>query len=223
MCGRYSLTSNMDDLQARFDFEARDLVYRPRYNVAPTQTVLSVVNDQGNRAEFMRWGLIPFWAKDPKIGARMINARAETVGQKPAFRNALRKRRCLILADGFYEWQKQAGKKVPMYIAAKSREPFAMAGLFETWKSPSGENVRSCTIITTLPNSLMESIHNRMPVTLAQDAEATWLDPEIDDAADVMPLLMPCPADQLEAYPVSSLVNSPQNDSPECVLPAQLL
>ena len=223
MCGRYSLTSNMDDLQARFDFEARDLVYRPRYNVAPTQTVLSVVNDQGNRAEFMRWGLIPFWAKDPKIGARMINARAETVAQKPAFRNALRKRRCLILADGFYEWQKQAGKKVPMYIAAKSREPFAMAGLFETWKSPSGENVRSCTIITTVPNSLMESIHNRMPVILAQDAEATWLDPEIDDADDLMPLLMPCPADRLEAYPVSPLVNSPQNDSPECVLPAQML
>ena len=224
MCGRFSLTSNLDDLQARFDFEARDLVYGPRYNVAPTQSVLAVVNDEGNRgrnrAEMMRWGLIPFWAKDPSIGNRMINARAETVAQKPAFRNALQKRRCLVPADGFYEWKKELNGKTPMYIASRSREPFAMAGLFETWKSPSGELVRSCTIITTTPNSLMEAIHNRMPVILSKEAEATWLDLEVENSDALTPLLVPYPADAMEAYAVSTLVNSARNDFPECLLPA---
>ena len=234
MCGRFTLTSNMDELQARFDFEARDLVFRPRYNVAPTQDVVAVLGDRDNpgqnRAELMRWGLIPFWAKDPKIGARMINARAETVAEKPAFKNALRKRRCLILADGFYEWRKEEKGKTPMYIVfkagvfksgvSKSRAPFAMAGLFETWKSPEDELVRSCTIITTSPNSLMEQIHNRMPVILPRDAETTWLDQQVEDQEALTSLLVPYPAEQMEAYVVSTLVNSAKNDFPECLMPA---
>lgn len=223
MCGRYSLTSNMDDLQSRFDFEARDLVFRPRYNVAPTQSALTVVKDkQGsgrNRAEFMRWGLIPFWAKDHKIGYRMINAVGETAATKPAFRAAFKKRRCLVLADGFYEWKKVADGKVPMYISAKSREPFAMAGLWEIWKDPSGELAHSCTIITTSPNSLMEPIHNRMPVILPKEAEATWIDPELEDPGALNSLLIPYGADDMEAYAVSTLVNAPKNDFPECLLP----
>ena len=220
MCGRYSLTSKLNNLQARFDFEAGNLVYRPRYNVAPTQDVLAVVNDGRNRAGFLRWGLVPSWAKDPRIGSRMINARAETVAEKPAFRQALRKRRCLVLADGFYEWKKEGGAKVPMYIASKSREPFGMAGLWETWKAPSGEPLHSCAVITTTANSLMQPIHNRMPVILPREAEAGWLDPGIDDPAALTRLLVPCPAAELEAYPVSTLVNSPRNDAPECLLPA---
>ncbi len=219
MCGRYSLTSKLNNLQARFDFEAGNLVYRSRYNVAPTQEVLAVVNDGRNRAGFLRWGLVTSWAKAPRIGSRMINARAETVAEKPAFRQALRKRRCLVLADGFYEWKKEGGAKVPMYIASRSREPFGMAGLWETWKTPSGEPLHSCTIITTSANSLMEPIHDRMPVILTQEAEAAWLDRGIDDPVALTRLLVPYPAPELEAYPVSTLVNSPSNDTPECLLP----
>ena len=231
MCGRFTLTSNMDELQARFDFEARDLVFRPRYNVAPTQDVVAVVSDGDNpghnRAELMRWGLIPFWAKDPKIGARMINARAETVAEKPAFKNALKKRRCLILADGFYEWRKEEKGKTPMYITlkggvSKSKATFAMAGLFETWKSPEDELVRSCTIITTSPNPLMEQIHDRMPVILPMEAEATWLDPQVEDQEALTSLLVPFPAEEMDAYVVSTLVNSAKNDFPECLMPADI-
>ena len=224
MCGRFTLTTNMDDLQERFDFEARDLVFRASYNVAPTQQVLAVLGsgeDGGkNRPEIMRWGLIPFWAKDPSIGSRMINARAETVAQKPAFRNALQKRRCLVLADGFYEWKKEGKGKTPMYICSRSKEPFAMAGLYETWKPPEGEPVPSCTIITTTPNKLMEPIHNRMPVILPQGAEATWLDREVEDREALTSLLMPYPDGEMEAYIVSTLVNSAKNNFPECIAPA---
>ena len=220
MCGRYSLTSKLDNLQARFDFEAENLAYRPRYNVAPTQEVLAVVNDGQNRAGFLRWGLVPFWAKDTRIGSRMINVRAETVAEKPAFRQALRKRRCLVLADGFYEWKKEGAAKVPMYIASRSGEPFGMAGLWGTWKAPSGEPLHSCTIITTAANSLMEPIHDRMPVILTRETEAAWLDRSIDDPVALTHLLAPYPAPELEAYPVSTLVNSPRNDAPECILPA---
>ncbi len=226
MCGRFTLTSNMDELQARFDFEARDLVFRPKYNVAPTQEVVTVLSDRDNpghnRAELMRWGLIPFWAKDSKIGARMINARAETLADKPAFRNALRMRRCLVLADGFYEWKKEEKGKTPMYIglrpgASKGRTTFAMAGLYETWKSPEDELVRSCTIITTSPNSLMEDIHNRMPVILPREAEATWLGRQLEEGETLTSLLTPYPAEEMEAYVVSTLVNSAKNDFPECI------
>ena len=224
MCGRFTLSANLDDLQGRFGFEARDLEYRPRYNIAPTQPalVVSVDPQHGNRrAEFMRWGLVPFWAKDLKIGARMINAQAETAASKPAFRAAFKKRRCLILADGFFEWRKDGKEKIPTYISQKSKTPFAFAGLWENWKSPEGERVRSCTILTTTPNELIQPIHNRMPVILSQESEALWLDPMTEEAKTLTPLLMPSPAEELTSIVVSGLVNSYKNSGPECVQPVE--
>ena len=161
MCGRYSLILTIGELQNRFEFDGERLGYAPAYNIAPTQNVLTVVG-----GEYMRWGLIPLWAKDMSIGSRMINARSETVAEKPSFRNALRRRRCLVLADGFYEWQRVGKSKRPMRIVMRSGEPFAFAGLWETWKDPEGTVIPSCTIITTTPNDLLRPIHNRMPVIL---------------------------------------------------------
>jgi putative SOS response-associated peptidase YedK len=149
----------------------------------------------------------------------MINARAETVAEKPSFRRALQKRRCLILADGFYEWQKEGKKKIPMYIALKSHGPFGLAGLWETWKSPEGETIHSCTIITTTPNALMEAIHNRMPVILPRETEAVWLDRTVEKPQRLLPLLAPYDPDLMAAYAVSPLVNSPKNDAPACLTP----
>ena len=207
----------LDGLQIRFSFEDAHPSYRPRYNVAPTQEVLTVINDgSGNHAQFMRWGLIPFWAKDPKIGSRMINARAETVVEKPGFRSAFQKRRCLVLADGFYEWRKEGKAKVPMRITLKSGEPFGFAGLWESWNSPEGALVQSCTIITTVPNTLMEPIHNRMPVMLPKEAEALWLGQT--EVGELRELLLPYSADEMQAYEVSSVVNSVHMDVPECIV-----
>ena len=217
MCGRFTLTSNLDDLQGRFGFLEGRLDYQPRYNVAPSQPVLTIVNDGQRRAELLRWGLIPFWAKDPKIGYRMINAVGETVTNKPAFRAAFRRRRCLVLADGFFEWRKAGKKKIPTYIFLKSRETFAFAGIWETWKAPDGETVRSCAIVTTKPNAFMEQIHNRMPVILSEETEALWLDPMTEAAGVLEPLLMPSPAELMDSYPVSDLVNSPKNYGPDCI------
>jgi putative SOS response-associated peptidase YedK len=163
--------------------------------------------------------LIPSWAKDEAIGHRMINARAETLAEKPSFKRALQKRRCLIVADGFYEWKAAGKKKTPMFIALKSRQPFGFAGLWETWKSPKGEAIHSCTIITTTPNTLMESIHNRMPVILRREAEAQWLDRAVDDPQKLLPLLTPYPDNEMTAYEVSQIVNSPRNDVPACIEP----
>jgi putative SOS response-associated peptidase YedK len=221
MCGRFTLTTDLDSLEERFSFRATNLRYAPRYNIAPSQQVLTVIDGEGRHAELLRWGLIPSWAKDPAIGDRMINARAETLAEKPSFRRALQKRRCLILADGFYEWKKEGKKKAPMYIGLQSREPFAFAGLWETWKSPAGEPIHSCTIITTSPNTLMTSIHNRMPVMLSRDAEVVWLDRTIEDAQKLLPLLVPYSAGVMDAYAVSPLVNSPRNDTPACVEPME--
>jgi putative SOS response-associated peptidase YedK len=221
MCGRFTLTTDLDRLAEHFAFHAAKLSYTPRYNVAPSQPVLTLIDAQEHRAGFLRWGLIPSWAKDPGIGDRMINARAETVAEKPSFRRALQKRRCLVLADGFYEWKKEGKKKTPMYIALKSHQPFGFAGLWETWKSPEGEPIHSCTIITTTPNSLMESIHNRMPVILPREAETRWLDRTVEDPQSLLSLLTPYPAEAMVAYPVSQLVNSPRNDTPVCIEPME--
>ena len=191
----------------------------PRYNVAPTQTVI-VVNDDGSRhLTEMRWRLIPSWAKDPVIGNRMINARGETVATKPAFRAALRRRRCLIPADGFYEWQQQGRRKQPVYITLKTREPFSFAGLCESWTSPDGEEIKTCTIITTEANALLKPIHDRMPVILTKEAERVWLDPAIQDTERLLSLLVPYPAEEMEAYPVSTRVNNPRSDGPESIEP----
>ena len=219
MCGRFTLTTNLGAIAQRFGVARFLEEVGPRYNITPTQTVI-VVNDDGTRhLRQMRWGLIPSWAKDPAIGNRMINARAETVATKPAFRVALRKRRCLIPADGFFEWTPAGRRKQPVYIALKNREPFGFAGLWEAWTSPEGQEITSCTIITTEANELLTPIHDRMPVILNHDAEAVWLDPTIQDSARLLPLLRPYPSEEMEIYQVSTRVNNPDRDGPQCIKP----
>ena len=221
MCGRYTLTSDLRQLALRFEFDAEDLALAPSYNVAPTQQVLTVVGaETARRAGFMRWGLIPHWAKNASIGARMINARGETVAEKPSFRTSLRRRRCLVLADGFYEWRKVPGGKRPMRIVLRSREPFAFAGLWSTWRDGDGVTVASCAIITTEPNDLMRPIHDRMPVILPRDAEELWLDASVEEPEPLVSLLRPYAPDEMEAYEVSTFVNSPRNNAPEAIAPA---
>ena len=215
MCGRYSLATDMEGLEQRFAFSGEGLPREPRFNIAPTQEVLTITNDgTKNHASLMKWGLIQSWAKDPSIGNRMINARAETVGERPSFRRAFESRRCLVIADGFYEWMKVGRRKVPMRITIGSGEPFGFAGLWEMWRSPDGEIVHSCTIITTEPNAVMEPIHNRMPVILPREAEGLWLAPSRAEASARRALLVPHVAAHMEAYEVSALVNSPKNDTP---------
>jgi putative SOS response-associated peptidase YedK len=221
MCGRFALATDLDQIALRFSFAPEKLLYGPRYNVAPSQEVLTVVNGEGRLAELMLWGLIPPWAKEAAVGYRLINARAETVAEKSTFRGAFQKRRCLILADGFYEWRRNGKQKTPMFIALKSREPFAFAGLWEFWNSPSGEAIHSCTIITTIPNALMETIHDRMPVILPREAEPVWLDTGIEDPGTLSHLLAPYPAAEMQAYAVHPMVNSPRNDNPACIVPAR--
>jgi putative SOS response-associated peptidase YedK len=196
----------------------------PRYNIAPSQPVAVVANDGLNKLDFFTWGLIPSWAKDPSIGNRMINARAETLAEKPSFRNAFRRRRCLVLADGFFEWQKiqEPGnrlRKQPMYIRLADGRPFAFAGLWESWNNSDGSNILSCTIITTQPNELIASIHDRMPVILPEQRYAEWLQPGEANPANLARLLMPYQASQMTAFPVSTMVNSPANDLPDTIKP----
>jgi putative SOS response-associated peptidase YedK len=220
MCGRFTLTADINALQTSFPWLNIPPEITPRFNIAPTQPVAVVPNDGKNKLDFFNWGLIPSWAKDPQIGNRMINARAETLAEKPSYRTAFRRRRCLVLADGFYEWQQTGGKsKIPMYIRLASGSPFAFAGLWEIWNSTDGSNILSCTIITTQPNELMQKIHNRMPVILPSDAYSLWLDPGEQDPTRLSNLLQPYPASEMNAYPVSTLVNSPSNDNPQCIVP----
>jgi putative SOS response-associated peptidase YedK len=191
----------------------------PRFNVAPTQNVAVVRLDskqQGRELPHLRWGLIPSWADDPSIGSRMINARAETVAEKPAFRHAFKAKRCLVVADGFYEWQRMDGRKQPYFIHLKDDRPFAFAGLWERW-TKGDELIESCTIITTGANELMQPIHDRMPVVIPKSAYDIWLDPTIKDPERLQPLLAPYPSDEMVAYTVSTLVNSPKNDVEACV------
>lgn len=219
MCGRYSLIADIQELARQFEFDGTGFENSPRYNVAPTQSVLTVTNRDERQAEYMRWGLIPSWAKDASIGNRMINARGETVAQKPSFRNALTRRRCLVLADGFYEWQKVGKGKRPMRIVLNSREPFAFAGLWETWRDPEGETVRSCTIITTEANDLLRPIHERMPVILPKELEEFWLDGDVTDSAALTNVLSPYNEELMEAYQVSPLVNKATNNGADLIVP----
>ncbi len=222
MCGRFVFYSDPQFMREQYGFDEGPIEFRPQYNIAPTQQVVTVTNDGTRRAELMRWGLVPFWAKDLKIGNRMINAVGETLATKPAFRAAFKKRRCLILANGFFEWKKEGKEKIPTYIFQKSREPFAFAGLWETWKSPEGETVMSCAIVTTKPNEFIEPIHDRMPVILSSETEALWIDPLTEDPGVLQPLLQPSPAEQMESYEVSSFVNSARNLGPECIKPLMI-
>jgi len=221
MCGRFTLTADMNILQESFPWLNIPEGLGPRYNIAPTQPVAVVPNDGKNKLDYFVWGLIPSWSKDPKIGSRMINARAETLAEKPSFRTAFRRRRCLILADGFYEWRQegQGLPKTPMYIKLASSKPFAFAGLWESWNSKDGSNILSCTIITTQPNAMMEKIHNRMPVILPEDAYPLWLEQGEADTTRLSELLIPYTKEEMVAFPVSRAVNSPQNDSPLNVQP----
>ena len=191
----------------------------PSYNIAPTQSVLTVVREESNVARLMRWGLIPSWARDSSIGNKMINARSETVTEKPAFRAAFARRRCLVPADGFYEWRSERPRKRPMRITLASGEPFAFAGLWETWNTPEGDTVRSFTILTTSANDSLAPIHARMPVILTRDAEDIWLDHTIQDRALLSSLLVPYDPSETVAYEVSTLVNSAANNVPEVISP----
>jgi putative SOS response-associated peptidase YedK len=221
MCGRYTLIRLADFTDMFPWIRAPDLEPPARYNIAPTQPIAVVPNDGKNQIEFFHWGLVPSWAKDISIGSRMINARVETLNTKPAFRTALKRRRCIVPVSGFYEWKKNPdGKtKTPMYIRMKDAKPFAFAGLWETWHSPDGSELRSCTLITGEPNKLIATIHDRMPAILDANDYQRWLDPKERDASDLMPLLKPYPAEKMEAFPVSRAVNNPSNEVPGCIEP----
>lgn len=221
MCGRFTLTDPDQDLAVQFNLpEIPDM--QPRYNIAPTQPVAAVrasPDSMVREMALLHWGLIPFWAKDPNIGNRMINARSETADEKPAFRAAFKRRRCLVVADGFYEWKKQEGGKQPFYIRLRDRRPFAFAGLWEFWKGEDEAAIESCTLLTTAPNEFIQSLHNRMPVILHPNDYEVWLDPEIQEPDVLKPLLSSYPSQQMAAYPVSRFVNSPKNDGPQCIEP----
>jgi putative SOS response-associated peptidase YedK len=220
MCGRYTLKTPAGRLAEEFGFDGPLPDLPPNYNVAPTQQVAAVLAEGGERRlEMLRWGLVPPWADDPQIGSRMINARSETAPEKPSFRRAFRERRCLIPADGFYEWKRTNGGKQPYYIRMEGERPFAFAGLWESWTRGGEGEIRSCTILTTGANSLVGDIHDRMPVIVAPDAYDLWLDPEAE-RVELYGLLAPYPEDEMEAYPVSRFVNSPSNNDPRCIEPA---
>jgi putative SOS response-associated peptidase YedK len=216
MCGRFTFI-DIEEIRERFNAEPIGL--KPNYNAAPSQDV-PVILIPGQLSMF-RWGLIPYWTKDPAIGNKLINARAETVNEKPSFKYSFQRKRCLIIADGFYEWKK--GTKRPYRITLKNKEQFAFAGLWDSWKSPGGDIINSCTIITTTTNELMAELHDRMPVILSRETESLWLDQSIMDSGFLKSFLVPYPADLMMTYEVSAIVNSPKNNGPECLEPVRTL
>ncbi|GAB4122281.1 MAG: SOS response-associated peptidase [Roseiflexaceae bacterium] len=218
MCGRYTL-STIEGLQERFALSSAVDQVTPNYNSAPTQQLPVIVRNSPNRLVLMRWGLIPSWVKQIDQRTTLINARAETLSEKPSFRKAFASQRCLIPTTGFYEWQQHERGKQPYFIRLRDQGVFAFAGLYDRWRDPQGGEIHSFTIITTEPNELMGSIHTRMPVILTPAEEEHWLDPRISAAADLMPLLDPYPSEAMEAYPVSALVNSPRNNTPSLIDP----
>lgn len=231
MCGRFSLATTMMDIMDYFgieetvEFSSKDNGHHathfnivPRYNIAPSQDILVVRNDDTNHKELsiMRWGLIPKWQKEQDIGSKWINARSETVHEKPLFKYAFKHHRCLLVADGFYEWQQTKVKK-PYYIHSKDGKPFGIAGLWERWESEEGKIIDSCTLLTTDANALMKPIHNRMPVILSKSQFSTWLDIENQNTENLQKLLHPYQDDNLESFPVSTFVNNPRNEGVDCV------
>jgi putative SOS response-associated peptidase YedK len=219
MCGRFTLRQSAEEIAQAFQIPDVPPL-EPRYNIAPTQpvaTVLKIPENSDRQFRMLHWGLIPFWADDPKLGSKLINARAESVAEKPAFRSAFRHRRCLIVTDGFYEWQQQENGKQPFYLRLKDDRPFAFAGLWEHWEEDGGEAIDSCTILTTNANELTHPIHSRMPVILDPKDYDLWLDPSVSKSETLQPLLRPYDSEKMEAYPVSKTVNRPTNDRPECI------
>lgn len=220
MCGRFTFAVTPEMFMQRYNLEQLSFDLEPRYNIAPSQMIPAVLQERGqNRAGQLKWGLVPRWAQDERIGFKMINARAETVADKPAFREAFRRKRCILPADGFYEWKRVDGSKQPMRIMLKSEQVFSMAGLYETWTAPDGRKVHSCTVITTKPNELVQDIHDRMPVILRPEDEDLWLNREAFDPDLLQSLLRPFPADEMTAYPVAAMVGNVRNDLPECIRP----
>jgi putative SOS response-associated peptidase YedK len=224
MCGRFTQTASPEVIAEQFKITNPPL-FTPRYNIAPSQPIAAIRIDPDTATRtlvMLRWGLIPSWAKDPKIGNQCINAKAETVAEKPSFRSAFKKRRCLVIATGFYEWQVQGRAKQPIWIGLQSKRPFAFAGLWEQWKPPEGEPLETCTIITTEPNDLMAPIHNRMPVILSPASYDQWLDLSFQQIEPLKALLRPYPSEELTAYPVSTLVNNPRHDASQCLEPVSV-
>ncbi len=217
MCGRFSRKATLQAIIDEFEIEEVNDAVEPSYNVAPGQEIAVILKDESRKLGLLKWGLIPSWSKDPAIGNRMINARAETLAEKPSFKHPLRRKRCLIVADGFFEWKKEGKQKIPMYIFLKDQKPFVFAGLWDTWTSPDGKKISTCTIITTEPNEFMKKIHNRMPVILPKEHIDLWLDRSIENEQKVLPLLQPYPEKEMDAYEISRFVNSPKNNSPACV------
>jgi putative SOS response-associated peptidase YedK len=222
MCGRFSFTPPLDDIAAAFDVDhvspEAGSAYRPRWNIAPTDPIVVIVGGaKGRRLEMMRWGLVPGWEKGPKSGPLRINARAESVASRPSFRDAFKSRRCLVPADGFYEWQKRPDGRQPFHIRATDGQPLAFAGIWETW-GQGAQTLTSVSIITTDANAAVEKLHDRMPVILAPSERELWLDPNAA-LADLAAALEPCPAERLVTYPVSRRVNTVGNDDPECAQP----
>ena len=222
MCGRYGLVLSGQDIEGAFDVSLDPSWIFPRYNVAPGQEVLAITNDRERRAEMLWWGLIPEGTKDPKGGKKPINARGETVAEKWPFGMAFARRRCLVVADSYYEWRKGGKTRIPHRVRLKSGQPFALAGLWETWRSPDGHEVRTCCIVTTLPNDLIALIHDRMPVMLSQDAQSMWLE-RAATSADLRELLVPYPAGDMEAYEIPPMINNWRNDTPAVIEPVARL
>jgi putative SOS response-associated peptidase YedK len=220
MCGRFARKKSSAIIAKNLGVQEITDDLEPSFNVAPTHRVAVVINSGIKQLVAMRWGLVPSWATDPSIASKLINARAETLMSKAAFKEGFKRRRCLVVADGFFEWQKQGASKTPLFIHLTGERGFGFAGVYETWTPPLGEPLVTCTIITTEPNDLVRSIHDRMPVILPEEVEDFWLDPEVTDHSRLLDLLQPYPANEMSAYAVSTLVNSVKNDSPECIEPA---
>lgn len=217
MCGRFALSAKTKQIEKLVPGLKSEIDFKPRYNIAPSQNILSVLNTKSTSIQYIKWGLIPFWSKDEKIGSKLINARIETLQEKPAFRNSLKSKRCIIFADGFFEWDKNTStKKIPYFIRLKSQEPFAFAGLWDSWKDSDNNVINSCTIITTQSNELMKNIHNRMPVILQNELIPNWLSNDYFDLELIEELKEPYSSEKMEMYMVSSIVNSPMNDNPLC-------
>lgn len=219
MCGRYTLTADAESIQLAFNLDDVSVWEQPRYNIAPSQMAPVITNRQRKELTLLKWGLVPPWAKDPAIGNRMINARSETAAEKPSFRTAFKRRRCLILSDGYYEWTKRAGKKVPMYIKREDREIFAFAGLWENWKKLDGSWLGTCAILTTEANDFIRPIHHRMTVMIEPEDYDTWLSEEELSPEQWLPLMAGCDSELLTAFEVSTQVNRPINDNPTLILP----
>ncbi|MCZ8520585.1 MULTISPECIES: SOS response-associated peptidase [Paenibacillus] len=229
MCGRFTVTVTWEELLLRFMLDPRPGAYQPRYNVAPGQYIPAIIGGDAsdgtraaNRLGELRWGLVPTWAQDEKSGVRMINARSETAAEKPAFRSLLKRKRCLIPADGFYEWKNDGVRKQPMRFVLAEGGLFGMAAMYDTWLSADGSKLHTCTILTTRANELVAGVHERMPVILEPEGERLWLSRSLQEESQLLPLLKPYPAESMRSYPVDPKVGNVKNDTADCIAPMEV-